>query len=405
MNCPTKKWFLPLIIFILLILNASVWRFLFRQDSEKISEVEKTDNTVVDISGYRLFRSKTGSLWRYPKEIEAVDYAWVRPHPGPFVWGEIEIEEGNFDWSDTDTQVLELENNGNSILATIWPYAQWDQEACHLDQEGRLTEEPEFHLLGERRFEPCDYQAYSNWLSKVVERYDGDGIDDMPGLRYPVTHWEIVNEPELKTFFAGKASDYVDILKASYESIKEADNNSFVVLGGYALGVENSSEYWGDILPEIDGYFDIATLHCLGQDDEDLWAEEYKELLNTYGLDNEFWITETSVGPEYAEKVSHDDEIIAVANAFANGASKLFIGSPFMMYIDGFLSVQRLSETSVLFNMSEGVRIYALWENAKLPLNIDVEDVIVVDGEGKEKIVEIEDVSDIIDPVLVKIDN
>jgi len=39
---------------------------------------------------------------------------------------------------------------------------------------------------------------YEKWLTAVVERYDGDGKDDMKGLQFPVLHYEIGNEPDLE---------------------------------------------------------------------------------------------------------------------------------------------------------------------------------------------------------------
>ena len=35
---------------------------------------------------------------------------------------------------------------------------------------------------------------YQDWVRAVVERYDNDGRDDMPGLRFPVRYYEIGNE-------------------------------------------------------------------------------------------------------------------------------------------------------------------------------------------------------------------
>jgi len=45
---------------------------------------------------------------------------------------------------------------------------------------------------------PCNVSDYSRFVGAVIERYDGDGIDDMPGLRYPILHWEVFNEPAMK---------------------------------------------------------------------------------------------------------------------------------------------------------------------------------------------------------------
>ncbi len=37
-------------------------------------------------------------------------------------------------------------------------------------------------------------EQYYDYLYHVVERYDGDGINDMPGLKRPVIYFELGNE-------------------------------------------------------------------------------------------------------------------------------------------------------------------------------------------------------------------
>ena len=51
----------------------------------------------------------------------------------------------------------------------------------------------------EHKGKPYDMAAYANFIAKLVERYDGDSIDDMPGLTVPIKHWELMNEPEFQT--------------------------------------------------------------------------------------------------------------------------------------------------------------------------------------------------------------
>ena len=69
-----------------------------------------------------------------------------------------------------------------------------------------------------------------------MERYAGDGQNDMPNLKYPIKLWEVANEPEMQqeplVFFQGSPKDYFEILKATYEAVKEADSESYVVQGG-----------------------------------------------------------------------------------------------------------------------------------------------------------------------------
>ena len=39
------------------------------------------------------------------------DNQWVRPHPGPFVWNNIEKEEGIFSWDKADKYVTYAQNH------------------------------------------------------------------------------------------------------------------------------------------------------------------------------------------------------------------------------------------------------------------------------------------------------
>jgi hypothetical protein len=64
-----------------------------------------------------------------------------------------------------------------------------------------------------------DYEAY---VRAVVERYDGDGIDDMPGLRYPVRQYEI--ETEADGWWEGTQDPitYLEVLDAAQRVAREA---------------------------------------------------------------------------------------------------------------------------------------------------------------------------------------
>ncbi|MBZ0190978.1 hypothetical protein KsCSTR_38890 [Candidatus Kuenenia stuttgartiensis] len=45
---------------------------------------------------------------------------------------------------------------------------------------------------------PQAKEAYIEFVKKAVERYDGDGKDDMPGLKNPVKYWQVENEPVIQ---------------------------------------------------------------------------------------------------------------------------------------------------------------------------------------------------------------
>jgi len=65
------------------------------------------------------------------EKMRGKDNQWVRPHPGPFVWSFIEQSKGNFVWDETDKHMKYSQERNQKILATIWPYATWDQKTCN----------------------------------------------------------------------------------------------------------------------------------------------------------------------------------------------------------------------------------------------------------------------------------
>jgi len=295
---------------------------------------KKTDNTNYQ-SG-----SCFGHLVGAVEEISSVrswGSTWIRPHPGPFTWQWIEPVKGEFDWSLTDSWVKEAQENDISILGTIWPYADWDQISCHSfscevsptdefypQNSSSYFEKDENHFyIPKSRCVPCDFDDYKEFLTRLVERYDGDGNNDMPDLVKPVLHWEILNEPEMDsetlTFFMGSVEEYVQILQASYEAIKTACSDCQVLHGGGA-GLEfRTLSYWESIF-DIGGgnYFDIANIHYLvGWDGTSFNVKDFKELLDHKGLNKPIWVTE-------ARFSSESDMLSSIKGAMDAGASKIF---------------------------------------------------------------------------------
>ncbi len=269
---------------------------------------------------------------------------WIRGFD--FVWNDIEKKKGEFDWSINDERLTEFkggETEGAYHLAIIWPYANWDQDTCHTDPKylatGHLKREGEDLKMGK----PCDMEAYANFLEKAVERYDGDGKDDMPGLSLPIKYWEIMNEPSMQggsvggagedlKFFVGTPQEYLEILKTSYETIKKADPEAKVAHAGMAGMQENFVEFWTPIFEAGGGnYFDIANIHTISTDSEreDLFVISFKKLLEKYGLlDKPIWITEVQFGNlmEKPDNLEEFEKLLAKASVFslAQGADKLF---------------------------------------------------------------------------------
>jgi len=332
-----------------------------------------------------------------PLAISDLNLGWVRPHPGPFIWDKIEPERGKYDFSEVDEVVREAQAMGLNILATIWPYAEWDQEKWgNID---RFVEKRDFPELPSSRYKPYDMQAYKEFVKALVERYDGDGFNDMSGLTKPIKYWEILNEPEAqsedyKCFFQGSGKEYFELVKATYEAVKEADPEAKVVLGGAATLDKESIEWWEEFYSLGGGnYFDIAGVHSYADEKDDFNVDDLKKLLEKYGVSKPIWVTE--VGPK--GDMSREDDIMfakAAIRAFANGAEVLFFDykpvAHVMAYIIGdFDRVEKSSEGVYVFKTKED-KVYVVWKPGKIP--IEGSEIYVADIYGN---VRVEDASGI----------
>jgi len=355
---------------------------------------------------------------------------WQRPHPGPFIWGEIETSPGVFNWDSCDEEVKNSQKYGVNIIATIWPFADWDQSSCHskISSSSGLI----FDELGDYRQKPCDMDSYQNFITSLVERYDGDGVDDMSDLVVPIKYWEVSNEPSMQedwlVFFIGPAEDYFDILNATYQSIKNADSDAKVVKGGMAGVIDVHTEFWEDVFNlGGDSYFDIGNIHSINSESEGINGPEYKQFLDQQGVDKPFWITEVELGTMNQEKDGYletDMSASLITNfvqAFASGAEKIF--HPGIMKsskesepgkestydalqtivdkLDYFDNIEKLSVGQYKFTLENNV-VYVLWGENDIPGEISGQ-IKKTDVSGSETVLNSADLSLSDSPVFVEI--
>jgi hypothetical protein len=113
---------------------------------------------------------------------------------------------------------------------------------------------------------------FAQFVQAVVERYNGDGINDAPGSPI-VTHWEFYNEPDAGVQPGdvrwGESGDkYAQMLAAVYPAVKAANPQAQVVFGGIAYDWFQDQdgpfvrEFLDDVLSAGGGdYFDIMNFH------------------------------------------------------------------------------------------------------------------------------------------------
>ena len=146
-------------------------------------------------------------------------------------------------------------------------------------------------------YRPKDAHLYRQWVKATVERYDGDGQNDMPGLKVPVRHWQVDNEPP-----RGRQG-YADLVRITSTAIKEADPQAQVLVGGLVLPLDEPRRrgYEKDSLPilrDLAGkHIDIVDLHWFGNAGE--WqklplalAQVSRDLHDCGFEDTAIWLTE-----------------------------------------------------------------------------------------------------------------
>lgn len=95
-------------------------------------------------------------------------------------------ETSPINFTNTDSWVRRLQRNGFELVFNLTPNAPWSQvgnTAC-IDGLGNDECAPD----------PAHESHWQNYIRTLVERYDGDGVDDMPGLTIPVRFYVMMQE-------------------------------------------------------------------------------------------------------------------------------------------------------------------------------------------------------------------
>jgi hypothetical protein len=306
-------------------------------------------------------------------------------------WGEVQSGPGEpWNWQALDDQVSVMQSYGFDILFVLLPFAPWDQQACH---SPGTTEGP-----------PCDSAGYASFARAIVERYDGDGADDMPGLAKGVRSWEILNEPSLGQL---TPADYTALLETSYPVIREACSRCTVLEGGVAGMYPNVVPYVQTCLAlGAANHFDVANIHFIHTDEfeETLFVQGYLEFLASQGVSKPLWVSEAQIqngpGSVLGEERGASEIVKAYVRAFGLGAQRIvytiikehpgfpgymnqaalidlsghrrpafFAVQTMIAQLKGFRSVVTLAPGQYRFKLKKG-KVYALWGTGPIPSEI-----------------------------------
>lgn len=136
---------------------------------------------------------------------------------------------------------------------------------------------------------PSNLVQYQKYVRSVVERYDHDGVNDMPGLLYPIRYWVIENEPMSPVYWGGTGGDYAKLLMTAYPEIKKADPKSTVICSmlratGW-IGAGDPREFMVSFFQTLSASkegrpYDLIDQHWLGVSPNTPQADQYVQFKN-----------------------------------------------------------------------------------------------------------------------------
>lgn len=277
-------------------------------------------------------RTPDGEDYSYAKEIGA---KWDRG--GLYlmwIFGQPELDSREYSWDMFDSYFQNLPD-WMFTLKNICPV-----QGAMVDTKGpRRPHRPGFNpqaYIAGGGYAPSDEKAYSDWVSAVVERYDGDGKDDMPGLRHKVRYWQVDNEPR------AERGDYARLVRVTSRAVKKADPSAKVLLSGFwklpfGKELESYRRVVTPALKELGGRdMDIFDIHWYGNPGE--WKvlpgvlKMLRSDLTAAGFKGTpVWITEMGVYsgcpqrlPCRSEREQASELVKHHVTAFGNGVRKIF---------------------------------------------------------------------------------
>ncbi len=157
-----------------------------------------------------------------------------------FNWEDIEPQKGQFDFSIPDRIVNITSSYNLELLPLLWICPDWARSSPSDPAE-----------LEKGLYPPGDAEEFANYVYRIVERYKGK-----------IKYWQIWGEENRPYNWRPNPDpeEYLNLLKASYIKIKEADPDSRVVLGGLAL---DDLEDFLEKLYQLGGkdYFDVLAIN------------------------------------------------------------------------------------------------------------------------------------------------
>jgi len=195
------------------------------QDIEKKDSLFGLGYVALNPPGIAKCYSVTGIRW-----IKLPDVRWqyVEPIKPAKIFGK---KRHFYNWKLLDKVVKEYQRYGFNLQLILRAKCGWASQTIkdkriEIGSAGITTTFPKKEHI----------QDYSDFVQAVVERYDGDGKSDMPGLRYPILYYEIESEAQHEAAWQGTAQEYIELLRIANKAAKQANYDAKIILSGFDFG-------------------------------------------------------------------------------------------------------------------------------------------------------------------------
>jgi hypothetical protein len=185
-----------------------------------------------------------------------------------------------YEWSALDQDVTQTEAAGGRLSLTLIPDADWAVEVTQAEssppKDGAMcaSANPEMGMS-------C-WQAWSDFVGAVVERYDNDGVNDMPSLQYAHLHYQIGTEYENTEQWntadgTQRVEKYTTLLQTAHQAAKQANAEAKIISFSFNFGdgfdnnptvqtfnnlgdpiATGRREFTAQVLQQATDYFDIV---------------------------------------------------------------------------------------------------------------------------------------------------
>ncbi len=147
-------------------------------------------------------------------------------------WANLQYARGKWNRDNRmlyDQHLLEMHNAGYQTIGMLLTTPDWARVS---DCTERTNAYAAYGITTHEYWCPPQYvQDYADFVQGIVERYDGDGVDDAPGSPR-IAVWQIWNEPNHWETWPGTPAEYGLLLEAGYRAAKAADPTALVATGG-----------------------------------------------------------------------------------------------------------------------------------------------------------------------------